>query len=437
MLPRRKILSAPFIWNEGGFLKNFAIKANNDGVIEEVVPFNELTEKEKLDVVMLQDQIVLPGFINCHSHSFHRFLRGKSCIGTPGEENFWKWRDNMYSLIQNIDYKKMLYFCKTTFKEMIEAGITTVGEFHYLHHSNVNEKNFNLDKAVIEAAVETGIRLVLIVTLYTFPGLNRSEELSQPQRHFECIVDEFIGHLNNLKKTIKNDNVSLGVAAHSIRAVDENSFKKLWLYCKEKNLPLHIHMEEQPKEIEDCMKYLCKRPSEILVENFKTLGPVNLTAIHCSFTTRKIMDELKRNNTKICVCPLTEGYLGDSIPLLDAEDHIVIGSDCNNRISMLEEARWLAFGQHLKNNNRNHGRFEADKLIHILTENGGKSLGIDKTVGKLEKGFKLDFVTIKLKSTVMRETKNQDDISDSIIFSCDNKEIGTVYVNGKMLYSSS
>lgn len=435
MVGNGKIFTAPFIWNGNEFLKNYVIKADNDGVIEEVIPFDELSEKEKLDVIIFQDQIILPGFVNCHSHSFHRFLRGKSCIGTPGEENFWKWRDNMYSLVQNIDYKKMLYFCKITFKEMVEAGITTVGEFHYLHHSNIKEKNFDLDKAVIEAANEIGIRLVLIVTLYTFPGLNRSEELNQIQKHFECIIDEFIEHLNNLKKTIKMNNVSIGVAAHSIRAVDENSLKKLWSFCKEKNLPLHIHMEEQPKEIEDCMKYLYKKPSEILLENFKSIGSVNLTAIHCSFTTRKIMDELKQNDTKICVCPLTEGYLGDNIPILDSEDQIVLGSDCNNRISMLEEARWLAFGQHLRNNNRNHGKFDANKLIKILTENGSKSLGLEKTIGKLKKGFKLDFTTIKLKSTVMRETQKQEDINDSIIFSCDNKEIGNVYVNGKMVYS--
>ncbi|CEF66779.1 Amidohydrolase 1 domain and Metal-dependent hydrolase, composite domain-containing protein [Strongyloides ratti] len=415
MFTSGKIFTAPFIWNGDEFLKNYVIKANNDGVIEEVVPFDELSEKEKLDVVMFQDQIILPGFVNCHSHSFHRFLRGKSCIGTPGEENFWKWRDNMYSLVQNIDYKKMLYFCKITFKEMVEAGITTVGEFHYLHHSNIKEKNFDLDKAVIEAATEIGIRLVLIVTLYTFPGLNRSEELNQTQKHFECIIDEFIEHLNNLKKTIKMDNVSIGVAAHSIRAVDENSLKKLWIFY--------------------CMKYLCRRPSEIILENFKSIGPVNLTAVHCSFTTRKLMNELKQNDTKICVCPLTEGYLGDNIPILDSEDQIVLGSDCNNRISMLEEARWLAFGQHLRNNNRNHGKFDANKLIKILTENGSKSLGLEKTIGKLEKGYKLDFTTIKLKSTVMRETQKQEDINDSIIFSCDNKEIGNVYVNGKMVYS--
>uniref|UniRef100_A0A0N4ZNQ7 Amidohydro-rel domain-containing protein n=1 Tax=Parastrongyloides trichosuri TaxID=131310 RepID=A0A0N4ZNQ7_PARTI len=435
MILSNKILIAPYILCGGKYLTNKCIKIGNNGIIEDIVGVEDLCSEDLKNAVKLEDQAILPGFINCHSHAFHKFLRGRSCIGVHGEENFWKWRDNMYTLLKDIDYSRMFHYCKETFIEMIESGITTVGEFHYVHHSKINNRNFDLDKAVLNAAMETGIRLVFIATMYTYPGLDRSKELNETQKHFKCDINEFLEYIEKFKKEIENnDTITLGIAAHSIRGVSNEDIKKLWKYCQENNLPFHIHLEEQPQEIEDSIKYLNKEPTEILLDNFKDLGPINLTAIHCSFTKKHLLRELTKNEIKICVCPLTEGYLGDNVPLLEVEDKIVLGTDCNNRISMIEEARWLAYGQHLRNNNRNHVQLSANKLIKILTENGGESLGVNKITGSIKKGYKLDFVSIKLKSTVMKEIKNINEINDGIIFSCGNKEIGAVCVNGKILY---
>uniref|UniRef100_A0AC35TR35 Amidohydro-rel domain-containing protein n=1 Tax=Rhabditophanes sp. KR3021 TaxID=114890 RepID=A0AC35TR35_9BILA len=342
----------------------------------------------------------------------------------------------MYNLLDNISYDKLFSYCKGTFQEMIEAGITSVGEFHYVHHSDILNKNFDLDKAVINAAKATGIRLVLLVTLYTYAGLDRSVELSDKQKHFKSHVDEFLIYVKELKnKVVKEELVTIGIAAHSIRAVHEDDLDKLWQFCANENMPLHMHLEEQPQEIVDCQKFLNKDPSEVLLEKFDKFGKVNLTGVHFSFTKPDLLRKLTNNGTNLCICPTTEGYLGDGIPTLSTNDSIVLGTDCNNRICMIEEARLLAFGQNLKYNNRNNASLDANNLMDILTVNGARSLGLESKIGRFQENYDFDFVSIGVNNVVLSNFANSDELADAIIFSCDNREVVNVCVNGKILFA--
>uniref|UniRef100_A0A914CEJ5 Amidohydrolase-related domain-containing protein n=1 Tax=Acrobeloides nanus TaxID=290746 RepID=A0A914CEJ5_9BILA len=279
-------------------LSNIQIKIGTDGHIEAI---GECLA-EQSQVIHFRNTVLLPGFINAHSHAFHRFLRGRSEIGNTGADTFWKWRDNMYKLVEDVTYEQLKTFCKTTFDEMLMAGITTVGEFHYIHHGN---GRFDLDEAVIDAAAASGIRLVLIETLYCRSGFAATDVLPE-QRRFQANVNEFLAKIDVLEAHSKsNENVTIAVAAHSLRAVDRSSLQKLWNMTNQKKLAFHIHLEEQPKEVEDCIEVEGTRPSQFLRANL----PINerLTAVHCTYTKREELDELAKAGVNICVCPTTEG----------------------------------------------------------------------------------------------------------------------------------
>uniref|UniRef100_A0A914Z6H3 Amidohydrolase-related domain-containing protein n=1 Tax=Panagrolaimus superbus TaxID=310955 RepID=A0A914Z6H3_9BILA len=416
---RGKIVEPNLVWINDKFEAGIKLKISQNGIIEEI------SREISGDVVELPQFALIPGFINAHSHAFHRNLRGQSGIGCQESDTFWKWRDAMYKLVENISYDNFKQLCKGTFEEMINAGITTVGEFHYVHHEN---DRFNLDNAVIEAAQEAGIRLVLIETLYSRSGFN-AETVNKEQKRFESKIDEFIKHLKILEKST-NSTTTLAVAAHSTRAVDTEGIQTLWRYASENNKSFHIHLEEQPKEIEDCINSFHRlRPSELLLDK---MYPVTskLTVVHCTYTLREHLNVFAKKDVNICICPLTEGFLGDGIPDLNDTDHLCLGTDCNNRINFLEEMRWLTYCQNMKHNRRNCCKLDATKLLQIATFNGAKSLGLEGAVGKFEVGQQFDYVAFDLESKRLKDFKAPNMLLDAVIFGAGNEEIAAVGVAG-------
>uniref|UniRef100_A0A914RFN3 Amidohydrolase-related domain-containing protein n=1 Tax=Parascaris equorum TaxID=6256 RepID=A0A914RFN3_PAREQ len=347
---RGKTLTAALIWTGNTFEKAIQIRVDSDGTIA-----------------------LIPGFVNAHSHAFHHHMRGRSHIGSATSENFWKWRDEMYSL-------------------MLSAGITTVGEFHYVHHGT---KQFDLDSAILDAARDAQIRIVLIDTLYCRAGFG-SEALANAQKRFISTTDELIASAEELDKS-KHANQTIAVSAHSLRAVPLNDCIRLSEWATNNSKPLHIHIEEQPKEIVDCIDALHSSPSQLILDKI-------------TFAQRGI---------NVCVCPLTEGYLGDGIPNIVDESQICLGTDCNNRICMLEEMRWLAYSYlQMKKNSRQACGLDARKLLRIATENGARSLGLEHTVGRFEVGMQLDFVAFDLSSPRIASIPT-DELLDAIIFGAD------------------
>ncbi|KAE9548943.1 hypothetical protein FO519_007849 [Halicephalobus sp. NKZ332] len=417
---RGKIVAPKLIWINGVFLSEQKVKIGHDGEILEI-------GKDVVGdfVIPLPDKAIVPGFVNAHSHAFHRYLRGHTGIGHDAADSFWKWREAMYSLVENTDYDKFKELCKGTFEEMLSAGITTVGEFHYVHHGT---SRFELDKAVFEAAQEAGIRLVLIQTLYMRAGFN-STTVDPKQKRFESTLEEFLGNLETLR-SMCTKNSTLAVAAHSTRAVDSEFIQKLWNYAAENDMAFHIHLEEQPKEIEDCMESFHRlRPSELLLDKIPPPRG-NLTAVHCTYTRRSELNEFAKSGVNVCVCPLTEGFLGDGIPDINEVDNLCLGTDCNNRICFLEEMRWLTYCQNMKNNKRNSCGLDPVKLLNVATVNGAKSLKLEKTVGKFEPGFQFDFVAFDIKSNKLSHFENENQLLDALVFASGNQEIHAVGVGG-------
>jgi len=346
----------------------------------------------------------------------------------------------MYRLVEDITYEKLKEYCVGTFREMLAAGITTVGEFHYVHHSLPDR--FDLDWAVVEAAVETGIRLVLLEPLYCRAGFT-SSRVEEQQRRFASDVGEFVAHVEKLDAELKTKGISTvttGVAAHSTRGVPSSSIRELWTWARKHNKPMHIHLEEQPREIEYCLKAEGKTPSQLLQESIDNDEDQSLlTAVHCTYTPRSEMDCLSKHGAHVCICPLTEGFLGDGIPEFNSEDQLTLGTDCNNRIAFVEEMRWLAYCQQMKHNKRSCAGLNAEKLVRIATENGAASLGLAELVGKFKKAYAMDFVGFDLSAQRLDVEifTLEDNLADAIVFGCGNAEICMSGVAGQVRYRKS
>ncbi|GMT26947.1 hypothetical protein PFISCL1PPCAC_18244, partial [Pristionchus fissidentatus] len=421
---RSSLIRAPLVWMDGEFRENIDIRINDKGRIEEIG--DNLSSREGESVVTLENQALLPGFVNTHSHAFHRFLRGRSFIGEQSATTFWGWRDNMYALVENIDWTTLKQYCSAVFSEMLSAGITTVGEFHYVHHG---EKRFDLDSAVLEAAKEAGIRITLIQTLYQRGGF-ASPPLAPAQERFVSSFDDFIASVE-LLDALAHERATVAVAAHSLRAVDPPTTQRLWEYARSTHRPFHIHLEEQPKEIADCLSSTGQTPSEWLLGMGVDGGA---TAVHATFTPQERMEAFGKAGVHISVCPCTEGYLGDGVPVVDETTRLCLGTDCNNRISLLEEMRWAAFSQMAKHNSRAVASLTARRLFEAATVTGAASLGLSEVTGKLAKGYAFDFLTIDLASPLLKDCPTSQ-LLDSIVFSLDNREIVQVGVDGDVRYA--
>ncbi len=331
------------------------------------------------DAVVLKGWTI-PGLANVHSHAFQRLLRGEV---ESGGGDFWAWRERMYRFT---DWDPADYFnhARRVFREMLEAGITAVGEFHYLHgHGN------ELGEALIDAAREEGIRITLIDACYLRGGLD-SRPLDAEQMPFsDGDADSWARRVDELTE---GEGVRIAAAIHSVRAVDPESMRIVATYARERKVPLHIHLAEQPAEVEECMQVEHCTPTELL-EREGILGP-DLTAVHAIHIDERAVGLLGQNQVSICACATTERDLGDRVgplrALASAGCALNVGSDSNAVIDILEEARAIEMDQR-----RALGRrvlHQPEDLLVAATAGGMRSLGWD--AGELKVGTLADFITL-------------------------------------------
>src|SRR5437870_9298672 len=322
----------------------------------------------------------MPGLANVHSHAFQRLLRAEI---ESGGGDFWEWRERMYRFTQwePADYFK---HGRLVFREMLESGITAVGEFHYLHgHGN------ELGEALIDAAAEEGIRITLIDACCLRGGMDgRPLELEQIS-FSDGDADAWARRVDDLPE---GDGVRIAAAIHSVRAVDPESMRVVATYARERHAPLHIHLAEQAAEVEECLAVEGCTPVELL-EREGILGP-DLTAVHAIHVNARDISLLGDNEVSICACSTTERDLGDRVgpltALADAGCPLTVGSDSNAVIDMLEEARGLELDQR-----RASGRrvlHEPEELFTAATFNGMRALGWH--AGELKAGMLADFITL-------------------------------------------
>jgi formimidoylglutamate deiminase len=298
------------------------------------------------------ETLQLPGFVDAHSHGFQRALRGRN----EGED-FWAWRESMLDLARCQTPGRVRESYAWIYRELRDAGYTAVGEFHYLGLPEA--------QAAAEAAGEAGIEIVLLQVAYARGGIDRFRQ------------ESVAAYLRGLEE-LRGAGIRVGVAPHSVRACPRDWLEELGRYAREHALPLHVHADEQPREIEECLAEHGVRPIELLAD-CGCLGPRS-TVVHATHADGRELDLLAESGSRICVCPTTEANLGDGFVPVERVLHrgirLCIGSDSNVRIDPLEELRELDGIARRQSGRRDV--FSVDALLAIGMSEGAASLGLEQ-----------------------------------------------------------
>jgi formimidoylglutamate deiminase len=379
----------------------------------------------------LPNRAILPGLVNVHSHAFQRVIRGRTEHRTTSRDTFWTWRVSMYHAANLVSPEAMYHIARMTFLEMALSGITTVGEFHYAHHDSggvpYTDRNL-LAKQILRAADEIGLRIALLRTAYVRAGWNKPPDPGQA-RFITPHTEDFIADTEALRSSLTS-RASIGVAPHSVRAVPLDYLHEVAAYARTKAMPLHMHVAEQPGEIEACIGEYGLRPVELL--HREKILDSRFTAIHAIHITPEEAAYL--GESTVCACPTSERNLGDgAVPadlLYNAGAGICFGSDSNVQIDILEDARLLEYDLRMNKLERvilSDGGDLSKRLFHSATASGAASLGID--AGVLEPGRKPDFFSIDLNDPSLAGA-DRASLLDHVVFALERTSIRDVWVDG-------
>ncbi len=372
--------------------------------------------------------LTFPGLANTHSHVFHRAIRGHSQSGVA---DFWAWRDLMYGVAERMDPDSLYELARATYAEMLLSGVTSVGEFFYLHHqpdgTPYSDPNA-LGLAVIAAARDVGLRITLLDTCYLQADVTGSA-LTGVQRRFDD--GSWQAWVKRLDALANEDLVRVGAAIHSVRAVPSDAMAGIAEYARGRELPLHVHLSEQPAENAACVEHFGLTPTELLHAR-GVLGP-QTTAVHATHLTEQDIRLLGGTQTTISMCCTTERDLGDGVgPAVDlhaAGSPLVVGSDAHMVIDLWEEGRAIELDERLVRGVRGH--LTAPQLATALTANGARSLGWSEA-GRLEPGALADLVTVRLDSPRTAGARSGDALAH-VIFSATGPDVTTVVVGGEVV----
>ncbi|MFD5398967.1 formimidoylglutamate deiminase [Streptomyces sp. NPDC127097] len=337
--------------------------------------------------------LTLPGLANAHSHAFHRALRGAVQVGTG---TFWTWRETMYSVADRLTPDTYFTLARAAYAEMALAGITCVGEFHYLHHAPGGTRYSDpnaMGEALLAAAAEAGIRITLLDTAYVSAGFGAAPNHHQ-LRFSDGTADRWAQRAEALKE---RPHARIGAAIHSVRAVPAGQLGTVADWARERQAPLHVHLSEQTAENDACRDAHGVTPTQLLADH-GALGP-RTTAVHATHLTDEDIALLGGSHTGVCMCPTTERDLADGIGpatrLQGRGSPLSLGSDSHAVIDLLEEARAMELDERLRTHTRGH--WTAAALLRAATADGHAALGWDDA-GTLETGSLADLTTIALDS---------------------------------------
>lgn len=375
---------------------------------------------------------LLSGIPNLHSHAFQRALAGLTEHTIGHTDTFWTWREAMYKLAMNFNPEWQKVVATQLYSEMLQAGYTSVVEFHYVHQPDP----LGMSQAIIDAALETGIRLTLLPVLY-----QQSDFHNQPpnagQQHFYHTLDDYIKLVATLDGLTKNHSqIEIGIAPHSIRAVGLEAMTELFKAYPDK--VKHIHAAEQQKEINDSLNALNARPVEWLLDNFDV--DESWCLIHCTHMTDEEVVALAKSKAVVGLCPTTEGNLGDGFfklrEYIAAGGRFGIGTDSNSSVSPIEELRLMEYVQRLRFQERNivagtHGS-TGENLFNSAVAGGSQAL--NQNVGTIEVGQAADFLVIDTEHPQV--VGHTDTLFDALLFSGNRNPIKRVMVNGEWIKTS-
>jgi formimidoylglutamate deiminase len=428
------------LFADGRFIAQAGLLVDDNGRCQSVTAPDRTSDKASDTIIDLPGKALLPGFVNVHSHTFQRLIRGKSESRAVAGKDFWSWRRTMYHAAASLDPQQVYDVARMTFLEMVLAGTTTVGEFHYLHTAPdgrpYDDPN-SLSKQVIAAAQSIGIRIALLRCAYLRSGYQLPRDPGQT-RFFET-TPEFLANMEALVREYLGGSaeVRLGVAPHSIRAVPLDDLCQIVTWARDKSLPLQMHMAEQIAENEACVREYGATPVA-LIGKAGMLGP-DFTAVHAIHITAEEAAMLADAAATICSCPTTERNLGDGILAADrvmqAGVRVALGSDSQAQIDPLEDARELDYHLRLEHQRRAildqiDGQSLAVRLFDCATVNGARSLAVP--TGTLAAGSFADFFTVDLRD-ISIAGHSADNLLPLIVFGMNRTAIRDVAVNGKLI----
>ncbi|AUG77586.1 N-formimino-L-glutamate deiminase [Kitasatospora sp. MMS16-BH015] len=409
--------------HEGGPVveRDVLIAVGSDGRIERVTPDSGPCPAGAVRLAGL----LLPGQANAHSHAFHRALRGHVQIGSG---TFWTWRDTMYRFAGALDPDSYLALATAVYAEMALAGITSVGEFHYLHHApgGVAYQDPNaMGHALIEAAARAGIRITLLDTCYLSSGFGAAPNETQ-LRFSDGDAERWAARAAELKGA---EHARIGAAVHSVRAVPAEQLGTVAQFSALREAPLHVHLSEQTAENEACLAAHGVTPTRLLADH-GVLGP-RTSAVHATHLTDEDIQLLSSTRTTVCMCPTTERDLADGIgparQLASAGSPLSLGSDSHAVIDPFEEARALELDERLRTRTRGH--WTAAALLCAGTEDGHASLGWPEA-GRVAAGSFADFTVIALDS-VRTAGPRPSYGAETAVFAASAADVRHVVVGGR------
>ncbi|MBZ8132888.1 formimidoylglutamate deiminase [Afifella sp. IM 167] len=381
--------------------------------------------------------MALPGLPNLHSHAFQRGMAGLAERRGEAADSFWTWREVMYAFLERLTPDDVEAIAREAFVEMLEAGFTALGEFHYLHHAPGGAPYDDLAEMagrIAAAASETGMGLTLLPVFYMHGGFGGAplgpaqQRFGNDPERFAALLDASRAHLASLP------DARLGIAPHSLRAITPETLAEVLPLAE--GGPIHIHAAEQEKEVADCLAWSGARPVEWLLAN----APVGLgwCLVHATHMSPAETEALARSGAVAGLCPVTEANLGDGLfdgrSFLAAGGAFGIGSDSNVRIDAAEELRTLEYGQRLRDRERNVLGRAASSTGRILYEGAcaGGAAALSRAIGRIEPGMRADIVVLDAAHPALAG-KAGDAALDSFLFAGGRECIADVYVGGEKL----
>jgi formimidoylglutamate deiminase len=414
-----------------GWANNVRLEVSTTGVITHIALDVEASGAELLNGPLL------PGMPNLHSHAFQRAMAGLAEVAGNPNDSFWTWRDLMYRLVGQISPQQLGVIARQLYIEMLKGGFTSVAEFHYVHQ-DTNGKSYanpaELALQISQAASSAGIGLTLLPVLYSHSGFG-GQAPNEGQRRFIHSTDSYLDLQARLLPALREQPAQqLGLCFHSLRAVTPEQISAV-LAASDQQCPVHIHIAEQQKEVDDCLSWSGRRPVQWLYEN--TAVDQRWCLVHATHVEPNEVAAMAQSGAVAGLCLTTEANLGDGI--FPAVDYIAqggrwgIGSDSHVSLSVVEELRWLEYGQRLRDQRRNR-LYRGDQpmvgrtLFDAALTGGAQALG--QSIGQLQVGQRADWLVLDGNDPYIA-TASGDGILNRWLFAGSDRQIRDVMVNGK------
>ncbi|MFO2463114.1 formimidoylglutamate deiminase [Pseudomonas sp. 15FMM2] len=414
-----------------GWANDVRLEISADGLLAKVEANGHAEGAERLRGPLL------PGMPNLHSHAFQRAMAGLAEVAGNPNDSFWTWRDLMYRMVGKISPEQLQIIARQLYIEMLKAGYTCVAEFHYVHHDITGQPYADpteLSRQISQAAASSGIGLTLLPVLYSHSGFG-GQAPNEGQRRFINSTGNYLDLQARLQPILAAQPAQqLGLCFHSLRAVTPQQISEV-LAASDQACPVHIHIAEQQKEVDDCLAWSGKRPLQWLYDNVDI--DQRWCLVHATHANADEVTRMAKSRAIAGLCLTTEANLGDGIfPAVDflaQGGRMGIGSDSHVSLSVVEELRWLEYGQRLRDQRRNR-LYRSDQpmigrtLFDAALDGGAQAMG--QPIGRLEVGKRADWLVLDGNDPYLA-TASEDGILNRWLFAGGDRQVRDVLVNGQ------